>query len=152
MPPTSRERPYRDNLSQSNGYQGRTFNRGRGGGGGGNRPRDNSFDTRSVRSGRKQNNFRPNKNKFPSDTQSEMGGNNDDTHSIASTNFSTDTTMYNNGFASELNSRNPSVQSLLSQDIQSFDWADLMADEEERAQSQLAKLPETDSNGNQGKR
>jgi hypothetical protein len=80
-----------------------------------------------------------------------MGGNkdDDDTHSIASTNFSTDTTVYNNGFASELNSRNPSIQSLLSQDIQSFDWADLMADEEERALSQLAKLPETDSNGNQ---
>uniref|UniRef100_A0AC34FP01 Uncharacterized protein n=1 Tax=Panagrolaimus sp. ES5 TaxID=591445 RepID=A0AC34FP01_9BILA len=155
LPPTARERPsYRDNVSQSNGYPGRTFNRGRGGGGRGGgsgyRPRDNNFDTQSVRSGRKQN-FRPNKNKFPSDTQSEMGGgnNDDDTHSIASTNFSTDTTVYNNGFASELNSRNPSIQSLLSQDIQSFDWADLMADEEERAASQLAKLPETDSNGNQ---
>jgi hypothetical protein len=155
--PPARDRPFRDNVSQSNGYPGRTFNRGRGGGGGGGssgggyRPRDNNFDTRSVRSGRKQNNFRPNKNKFPSDTQSEMGGNkdDDDTHSIASTNFSTDTTVYNNGFASELNSRNPSIQSLLSQDIQSFDWADLMADEEERALSQLAKLPETDSNGNQ---
>jgi hypothetical protein len=152
LPPTSRERPYRDNVSQSNGYPGRTFNRGgRGGGGGGGSyrgGRDNNFDTRSVRSGRKQN-FRPNKNKFPSDTQSEMGGNNDDTHSIASTTFSTDTTIYNNGFASELNSRNPSIQSLLSQDIQSFDWADLMADEEDRVKSQLANLPETDSNGNQ---
>ena len=144
LPPSGRERTYSDApYQQSNGYQG-GYSRGRGGGG--YRPRNNDFDSRSVRSNRK-NTYRPSKQKFPADTRSEVA-HNEDTQSIASTTFSTDTAVYNNGFASELNSRHASFQSLLGADLQNFDW--VAALEDDTPLSCLENLPETDSNGNQG--
>ncbi|KAE9550715.1 hypothetical protein FO519_006081 [Halicephalobus sp. NKZ332] len=145
LPPSGRERNYNDpSYQQPNGYHG-GYNRGRGGGGGGYRPRNNDFDSRSVRSNRKQT-YRPSKQRFPSDTRSEVA-HNDDTQSIASTTFSTDTANYNNGFASELNSRHTSFQSLLGADLQNFDW--VAALEDDTPLSCLENLPETDSTGNQ---
>ena len=99
-----------------------------------------------MRSNRRQN-YRPSKQKFPADTRSELAQN-EDTQSIASTTFSTDTAVYNNGFASEFNSRQPSLQSLLSSDLQNFDW--VAALEDDKPLSCLENLPETDSTGNQG--
>uniref|UniRef100_A0AC34PZB9 DNA/RNA-binding domain-containing protein n=1 Tax=Panagrolaimus sp. JU765 TaxID=591449 RepID=A0AC34PZB9_9BILA len=144
LPPTGRERTYSD---APNGYPPNTnYSRRGGGGGGGYRSRDN-FDSRSVRSNRQRQTYRPSKFKPPIDTRSEMGQN-DDTQSIASTTFSTDTTGFNNGFASELNSRQASFQSLLSADLQNFDWAEA-AFEDDFQYPGLEKLPETDSNGHQ---
>uniref|UniRef100_A0A7E4W1Y3 EST1_DNA_bind domain-containing protein n=1 Tax=Panagrellus redivivus TaxID=6233 RepID=A0A7E4W1Y3_PANRE len=100
--------------------------------------KNEQFDAQSVKLGNGYNNRRYNNGyRKRDDTRSEAGRNhNDDTSSIASSTFSTSTVCHNNGFASELNSRQPSIQSLLSQDLPSFDWADLS--------EELGNLPETE--------